>query len=143
MPRRTTYALRWRPETQGYAVYAGGAPLIANAKSVAPGLLLRSTDGGATWAALPAFPAGAQAHEGFAFEAPDGSIFIQLQTNAADAADAPATVYVLRAGTSAWTPSFPMGANQFTLAAIAWDAAGHPTTLWALDRESRIWRRAL
>jgi len=125
-----------------------GAPLLAF-KSVLsgapvgpPGPLLRSTDGGATWAALPALPPGDLVHGLPTFEAPDGSIFLQVPTDASLTAY---SVYALRPGAAAWTPVVTMDeANQlFALAAIAWDAAGHPTTLWAVDRGRGIWRHAL
>ncbi|MDE3229347.1 MAG: hypothetical protein KGO05_05665 [Chloroflexota bacterium] len=91
--------------------------------------LLRSTDGGASWRALPGFPAGKGPNDTNAvFAAPDGAVFARL-FGASGAP--PCAIFKLTPGASAWACS-AQTADQFHFALVSWDAHGHPARVWGL-----------
>jgi hypothetical protein len=90
--------------------------------------LVVSRDTGASWLDATPFPSGQTLGASrFAARTPDGSLVASLQSTR----DASKTgLFILAAGTHVWQPlaAPPAGAQ---LLALAWDAAGHPTALWA------------
>ncbi len=106
---------------------APGRDLLAHPRSATYhiGPLLRSTDGGTTWSALPTLPGGASPQDRGTFETPDGTIFVETNTN-------PNPIYKLVPGASAWALVAPHVADGAAgdLAAVSWDAGGHPLLLW-------------
>ena len=91
--------------------------------------LLRSTDGGATWQALPDFPQGTGSNDSTAiFATPDGTAFVRLPV--APGAT-PCTIYKLMLGASAWA-CLAQTTGGFGFALVTWDVQGHPAKLWGL-----------
>jgi hypothetical protein len=123
------------PLYQGYNVRAldvlpDGMTMIGQetraASTAGPYPVLRSTDGGATWQALPDYPSGSGGNDTQAvFATPDGGVFIYL-------GGAPAcNVYKLAPGATAWACS-AQTAVPFHFVSVTWDAQGHPARLWGL-----------
>jgi hypothetical protein len=104
-----------------------GRDLVAHprAASYVTGPLLRSTDGGATWSVLPTLPNGLSPQDTATFETPDGTLFASADTH-------PNPTLKLPSGASAWTLIAPAvnDAGSGDLAAVSWDANGHPLFLW-------------
>jgi hypothetical protein len=96
--------------------------------------LLRSTDGGASWQALPEFPAGIGGNREV-LVAPDGTAFAYFP-GAPGASSC--TIYKLMPGANAWACSARTVENiRFVL--LTWDAQGHPARVWSfVDTGSRI-----
>jgi hypothetical protein len=91
--------------------------------------LLRSTDGGATWQALPDFPQGTVSNDSTAiFATPDGAAFVLLPV--APGAT-PCTIYKLTPGASAWV-CLAQTTGGFGFALVTWDVQGHPARVWGL-----------
>jgi hypothetical protein len=91
--------------------------------------LLRSTDGGASWQALPDFPQGTGSNDSTAiFATPDGAAFVRLPF--APGAT-PCTIYKLSPGASAWACSAQATTGAFGFALVTWDVHGHPAKVWA------------
>ncbi len=93
---------------------------------------LISTDGGATWRALAPRPDLLVA--GAITAAPDGAVFAAFEQDpdsptGEQGTTASVGIYALAPGASAWqyAAAIPPGL-EFV---VAWDAAGHPTALWA------------
>jgi hypothetical protein len=96
-------------------------------------LYVQSTDGGASWQALPAFP-GVQMAEGIV-QTPDGTIYAALAHLAGDSATSKAApgIYRLRPGDSRWAFAAALPANPAAPAGplcVAWDKHGVPVALW-------------
>jgi hypothetical protein len=109
---------------------APGAPLIGSVSmcqcSAPP--TLRSTDSGATWHELPAYPStNLKPREFFSAEAPDGTVYITLSEDFGG----PDSVFVLAPGATTWQKIvYSGGLTDFQLQSLAWDAQGHPLALW-------------
>lgn len=126
------------PAYQGHAVnptaLVPGASLLgydarsANGPNIYP--LLHSSDGGATWQALPSFPAGMQAN-GDATETPDGTIYVTCFGS--DSAPVQVGIYKLTPSTTQWTLISPIAPGSLFLHVVTWDANGHPVTIWGLQ----------
>lgn len=133
----------------GIRIVAGapGAPLIGS-----PGMCqcstpptLRSTDGGATWRELPAYPStNLKPQEFFSAEAPDGTVYITLYEDLGG----PENIFALAPGATTWQKIvYDGGLTDFQLQGVAWDAKGHPLALWgwnyANDQQSGLRRFVL
>jgi hypothetical protein len=134
----------WTPFAPTYAgrpvaplgASVGGAVLfgrsVADAGGPAPGApLLRSTDGGATWRALPAAPARTAALRLVA--TPDGAVYAELyDTGDPSSAASRAGLYRLPPPASGWSYVAPLPEDVGGPLVVAWDgASGAPVGLWA------------
>jgi hypothetical protein len=142
-----TYTGTAYKDVGGIRLVAGapGAPLIGAASSCqcAAAPLLRSTDKGATWTELPAFPSGYQAREFWTVETPDGTVFATFQNT-----DTVLGIYVLTPGASAWRLfDYPTGGQSWALEGASWDTKGHPTAIWGWswsnDEVDGLWRHGV
>lgn len=125
------------PAYQGNAInpttISPGAPMLgydarsANGPNIYP--LVRSSDGGATWQALPSAPTCSQLNTD-AVETPDGAVYITCF----GANSGGAGIYKLLPGANQWTLASPLVPGSLFLCTVTWDAGGHPATLWALEQ---------
>ena len=129
------------PTYQGNAInptgLVPGAPMLgydarsANGPNIYP--MVRSSDGGASWQALPTVPAGMMAN-GDAVETPDGTVYVTCF----GANSGGVGIYKLTPGVSQWTLVSPLapGSLSLHLHTATWDASGHPVTVWGLQETS-------
>ncbi len=87
---------------------------------------LRSTDGGATWSALPPHPEGLLGS--LMWATPDGATYAAFDQRFSGTGQTLYGIYKATPGAAGWgyVASEPPGG----LLAVAWDAAGHPAALW-------------
>jgi hypothetical protein len=126
------------PSFRGHTVYLlpasrSGADLFGQIY-LSPDLIattyVRSTDGGVTWTALPAFPGHLDVYT--FLEAPDGTHYADLHVGPAAANGAPVQtgIYTLRRGAAAWSYTAPEPGGSDGPLTLAWDAQGRPFALW-------------
>ncbi len=124
------------PAYQGNAINAttlvSGAPMLGyDARSIdGPNVypMVRSSDGGASWQALPPVPAGFQANTD-AVETPDGTIYVTFVGTTSFQAG----IFKLMPGASQWTLVSPLIPGSLFLNTVIWDASGHPVSVWGLQ----------
>lgn len=124
------------PTYQGNAINATtvipGAPMLGyDARSIeGPNVypMVRSSDGGASWQALPSVPAGFQANTD-AVETPDGTVYVTF----VGTTSLQVGIFKLMPGASQWALVSPLVPGTFFLNTVIWDASGHPVTVWGLQ----------
>jgi hypothetical protein len=118
------------------AASAGGKTLLGysapSSASAKPTALLSSTDDGASWRMLPAFPAAQFCcFVDYIYGALDGSVVAEAQIYHPDSGNYQATgIFALRPGAGAWVyiASPPAGSVILTISS---DASGRPVAAWA------------
>jgi hypothetical protein len=95
----------------------------------APTQLGLSKDNGLTWQKLPAGPSGVPSFNDL-LVAPDGTI-VAASSRLGIVNNPDNRLFVLRSGASTWSVPFSLPTNAFPRA-LAVDASGHPTALWAV-----------
>lgn len=95
--------------------------------------LLRSLDGGASWQALPNGPKDKVMSTDLPLLTSDGTVyaFFCCGNPSAAASDG---IYKLAPGSASWTFVSPVLPVQMRLAAVSWDAQGHPAKVWGLHQ---------
>jgi hypothetical protein len=110
----------------GYVEPASGTPPTLASYAL-------STDGGATWRVLPAFPSPTELTTQSLTAAPDGTVYASVW-NCCGAPDplTPEGIYRLAPGAAGWTYLGPLpGGDLGSPLVLSWSAAGHPIALWA------------
>lgn len=87
--------------------------------------ILRSTNGGASWQALPGAGANLQAGSD-PLLTPNGTIYIYFDSASQGGQ------YRLAPGASSWALVSAVVPVQVQVTAVSWDASGHPSALWGL-----------
>lgn len=102
--------------------------------------LLRSTDGGHSWQALP-MPASSATTDSEALVTPDGTAYVVFFDM-----PSPQGIYALAPGAAQWKLVSPVVPADLHLVAVSSDAAGHPVALWGLARinqdDNALWTHA-
>ncbi len=88
----------------------------------------RSTDGGATWASLPALP-NAELTALDLVQTPSGAIYAAVWSFT-DPSSAQLGVYALAPGSKRWRFVAPYSIEQNSSLVVAWDTLGQPAALW-------------
>ncbi|HEY7341110.1 MAG TPA: hypothetical protein VH591_09535 [Ktedonobacterales bacterium] len=124
------------PTYQGHAInpeaLVSGAPMLgydalaSEGPNVYP--IVRSSDGGASWQALPSVPAGLQANTD-AVESPDGTVYVTC----IGVSSGQAGIYKLMPGASQWSLVSPIAPGTLFLHSVIWDTNGHPVAVWGLQ----------
>lgn len=107
--------------------------------------MLHSTNGGASWQALPSAGVATQPDTN-PLPTPDGTIYCGFFDNSSGQGD----FYKLTPGTGSWSLISPVVPVQVRLVTVSWDASGHPATLWGLvqvhpetsDSTTTLWTHA-
>jgi hypothetical protein len=98
--------------------------------------LALSTNNGRSWTKLPAGPADVPSFNDV-LVAPDGTI-VAASSRFSLVNNPDPRLFVLPSGTGAWKVPFTLPANTYP-DALALDASGHPTALWARYAPSDAW----
>jgi hypothetical protein len=107
--------------------------------------MLRSTNGGATWQALPIVGATAQSDTD-PLPTPDGTIYCGFFDNSSGQGG----IYTLAPGAASWSLVSPVVPMQINVTMVSWDSGGHPIALWGLvqvhpetsDSTTTLWTHA-
>lgn len=94
--------------------------------------LLASTDGGASWHALPAFPQAQYCcYEDFVYGAADGSVVAEIRVYSYESGlFEPTGIFALRPGAGAWVYAAPPPDGSVIIT-VSSDASGRPVAVWA------------
>jgi hypothetical protein len=124
---RQVTLLQFQSSPNGMTLYG---QVFLNAEADAR-LYVRSTDGGQTWEALPAFPGQLVATD--MLQEPNGTLYTELYppptTNNATGGTSPG-VYRLAPGERLWTLVANFPGNRSGTLVVACGADGHPVALW-------------